>query len=311
MPGDSIIDHYIEAGGGVLFEWEPREASSGSLAITVAGVGDSNGDGIDDFVVGDQQGTVGAVFQGVSYLIHGRQDFPWRVTLPYAMGSPITTEEIVRLGAQDIDQSGRCVGSAGDYNGDGHPDFLIGSQGNASIDFEMPGRMHVVFGGSDLPPTLDLASLGRHGFRLEGIRPVTWMTVASLNSGDLNDDGAADFAFTEVSSPYWQLEDGSMPPGSVHVVYGIPPSVPFIRGDADGDGRLNITDGVFTLSHLFLGGVNPLCEDATDTDDRGTVELTDAVYFLNHLFLGGPEPPAPYPTPGDDPTEDGLGCRGF
>ena len=103
----------------------------------------------------------------------------------------------------------------------------------------------------------------------------------------------------------------TIPPASVHVVYGIPPSVPFIRGDSDGDGRLNITDGVFTLSHLFLGGVDPLCEDATDADDRGTVELTDAVYLLNHLFLGGSEPPPPYPTPGEDPTADQLGCRGF
>jgi hypothetical protein len=172
--------------------------------------------------------------------------------------------------------------------------------------------MHVVFGSSDLPPAVDLGDLGRHGFRLDGIRRSTWMNVASFSPGDLNDDGALDFAFTERSSPFWLLEDGvTVPPASVHVVFGLPPSVPFIRGDADGDGRLNITDGVFTLSHLFLGGVDPLCEDATDADDRGTVELTDAVYLLNHLFLGGSEPPPPYPTPGDDPTADQLGCRGF
>jgi hypothetical protein len=203
------------------------------------------------------------------------------------------------------------VGAAGDYNGDGHPDFLIGSQGNASVDFEMPGRMHVIFGSPDLPPAVDLANLGRHGFRLEGMRRSTWMTVASPSAGDLNDDGAPDFAFAEVSSPYWQLEDGSIPPGSVHVVFGIPPRVPFIRGDADYDGGLNITDAVFTLSYLFLGGVHPVCEDATDVDDHGTIALTDAVYLLNHLFLGGPAPPAPYPAAGDDPTEDLLGCRGF
>ena len=85
----------------------------------------------------------------------------------------------------------------------------------------------------------------------------------------------------------------------------------FIRGDSDGDGHLNITDAVFTLTYLFLGGVHPPCEDAADVDDLGTLGLTDSVYLLNHLFLGGPEPPAPYPTAGVDPTEDALGCRGL
>ena len=128
----------------------------------------------------------------------------------------------------------------------------------------------------------------------------------------MNGDGAADFVFTEWRLPNWPVEEGEeTPPGSVHVVYGIPPSVEFVRGDADSDGELNITDAVYTLSFLFLGGAFPTCEDAADVDDLGTVELTDAVYLLDHLFLGGAPPPAPYPEAGADPTDDALGCRGF
>ena len=63
--------------------------------------------------------------------------------------------------------------------------------------------------------------------------------------------------------------------GSVHVLFGLPPNVPFVRGDANGDGSIDITDAIFTLGFLFLGGGAPPCEDAADADDRGTLEITD------------------------------------
>jgi PKD repeat protein len=69
--------------------------------------------------------------------------------------------------------------------------------------------------------------------------------------------------------------------------------VEFRRGDADGNGMLELTDGVFVLNFLFLGGPAPTCLEAADADDNGDLELTDGVYDLNYLFLGGPEPRAP------------------
>lgn len=48
--------------------------------------------------------------------------------------------------------------------------------------------------------------------------------------------------------------------------------------------------------------------DAADIDDSGELAITDAVYLLNHLFLGGRAPPAPYPDPGRDPTPDSVAC---
>ncbi|MCZ6792976.1 MAG: hypothetical protein O7J95_05110, partial [Planctomycetota bacterium] len=67
----------------------------------------------------------------------------------------------------------------------------------------------------------------------------------------------------------------------------------FRRADADVNGQVNITDAVFILNGLFLGGDQPVCPDSADTDDNGRVILTDAIFLLNHLFLGGPEPPPP------------------
>jgi hypothetical protein len=84
----------------------------------------------------------------------------------------------------------------------------------------------------------------------------------------------------------------------------------FLRGDADGDCRLNLTDATYLLNFLFLEGRALSCPDSADTDDSGVLELTDAVVGLNYLFLQGREPPPPGPVaPGADPTADSLaGC---
>ena len=85
----------------------------------------------------------------------------------------------------------------------------------------------------------------------------------------------------------------------------------FVRGDADGSGAINITDGIFVLNFLFLGGPDPGCAFAADADDSGTINITDGIFILNFLFLGGPEPPTPHPECGTDPTAnqgEGLDC---
>jgi hypothetical protein len=81
----------------------------------------------------------------------------------------------------------------------------------------------------------------------------------------------------------------------------------FLRGEADGNCIINLTDAIFILNHLFSGGTAPACPDAADTDDSGLLDLADGVYLLNHLFQGGPAPKPPgLETPGADPTDDDL-----
>jgi len=83
----------------------------------------------------------------------------------------------------------------------------------------------------------------------------------------------------------------------------------FVRGDADADGRINITDGVFILNFLFLGDIGPPCMDAADATDEANVNISDSIRLFSFLFLGADPPPAPYPGPGADPTtNDSLGC---
>ena len=83
--------------------------------------------------------------------------------------------------------------------------------------------------------------------------------------------------------------------------------IEFKRGDAAGDGALDLSDGVRILNFLFTGGPAPACRDAADTDDTGLVDIGDAISIFNFLFLGGgpPAPPGPN-TCGLDVNEDDL-----
>ncbi len=83
----------------------------------------------------------------------------------------------------------------------------------------------------------------------------------------------------------------------------------FVRGDASGEGFVNITDAISILNFLFLGEPARDCRDALDSNDDGVVNLGDPIFTLNFLFLGGVKMPAPYPLPGGDRTDDLLPCR--
>ena len=91
-----------------------------------------------------------------------------------------------------------------------------------------------------------------------------------------------------------------------------------LRGDADANGSINLTDGIVILNFLFLGAGAPGCLDAADTDDDGGERptLTDAVIVFSWLFSGGTAPRAPTPDAptyaadrcATDPTDDGMSC---
>ena len=84
----------------------------------------------------------------------------------------------------------------------------------------------------------------------------------------------------------------------------------FVRGDANRDAYVNISDAVFTLSYLFQAGRPPTCFDAADANDDGGLNISDPIYTLNALFVGGPPHSSPWPSCGPDPTDDDLGCEG-
>jgi hypothetical protein len=64
----------------------------------------------------------------------------------------------------------------------------------------------------------------------------------------------------------------------------------FVRGDANGDGVIDLGDVILVLNFLFKSGPAPCPMQAGDANSDGTVDLGDAVYLLNYLFKGGPAP---------------------
>jgi hypothetical protein len=82
----------------------------------------------------------------------------------------------------------------------------------------------------------------------------------------------------------------------------------FVRGDANGDGGIDISDPTYTLRNLFMGGPGSTCADAADANDDGSVTLADVIYSLNYSFRGDSAPPTPFPDCGLDGTADELGC---
>ena len=91
-----------------------------------------------------------------------------------------------------------------------------------------------------------------------------------------------------------------------------PPDSPFVRGDSNDDGTIDIADPVSNLHFQFLGTFKPTCVDSCDFDDNGEIEISDPIANLTHQFVGGPPPAPPGPHACDvDPTEDELSCQSF
>lgn len=88
----------------------------------------------------------------------------------------------------------------------------------------------------------------------------------------------------------------------------LPANHEFLRGDSNTDQVVDISDAVFTLQYLFLGGPEPECLAAADANDDDQLDISDAVRVLAVLFQGGSSMPEPYPLAGEDPTPI-IGCR--
>jgi len=67
--------------------------------------------------------------------------------------------------------------------------------------------------------------------------------------------------------------------------------VQFLCGDVNKDGVVNVTDVVYLINYLFIGGPPPIpILQVGDVNQDGVVNVTDVVYLINHLFIGGPAP---------------------
>ncbi len=97
---------------------------------------------------------------------------------------------------------------------------------------------------------------------------------------------------------------------AVRSVLGLPDTPEFRRADCNDDGRVDVSDPVFTVRSLFLGGREHTCRDSCDSNDDGIVDISDAIATLTALFDRGAIPAPGAEDCGEDPSDDELDCTG-
>ncbi|MEZ5983449.1 MAG: Ig-like domain-containing protein [Parvularculaceae bacterium] len=166
--------------------------SSDFSGAVVSSAGDVNGDGIDDILVGAYGADPsGKSLAGETYVIFGSSSgFGSSLNLSALNGS----NGFVINGIDSLDQSGDSVSSAGDINGDGIDDILIGAQGGDPNSEGAAGESYVVYGSSSgFSASLNLSALnGSNGFVINGIDSGDTSGVSVSAAGDMNGDGIDD-----------------------------------------------------------------------------------------------------------------------
>lgn len=187
-------------------------APGDSSGHSVRSAGDINGDGFDDLIIGAPGVDRGEFLldYGASYVVFGTPGLPARIALD-TLGS----YGFVISGREFLGFCGYAVSGAGDVNGDGFDDLIVGAP-NAATGGNGAGESYVVFGKATLPPELYLDTLGNHGFVIAGIQPGDGAGGAVSGVGDVNGDGFDDIAI----GADWASPNGKAQAGQTYVVFG-------------------------------------------------------------------------------------------
>jgi hypothetical protein len=189
------------------------EKANDSIGADIASAGDINGDGYADLVIGNDSLGDNGERSGGAYVVFGSAaPFP----LDFDLASLDGTNGFKVLGETDFDFMGRSVASAGDINGDGYDDLLVGAD-TADSAAGQTGAAYVIFGkAGGFASEIDASSLnGANGFKLAGAAASESSGYAVSSAGDVNGDGLADLL---VGAPYGQA-NGNVS-GVTYVVFG-------------------------------------------------------------------------------------------
>ncbi|MBM1228848.1 FG-GAP repeat protein, partial [Ponticoccus sp. SC6-38] len=185
------------------------DQSNDKAGNKVAFAGDVNGDGIDDVIIGARNGDEGGNNAGTAYVIYGREGGSGDIDL----GALTTEQGFAVIGATNFSQFGYNVSTAGDVNGDGIDDLIIGALGGAT-DGANAGDSYVIYGQTEARGLVDVTQLTEsEGYLIRGIEAIRAGSVSG--GGDINGDGIDDVIVGAHRGVTADLDAGE-----VYVVYG-------------------------------------------------------------------------------------------
>ena len=176
--------------------------------FSVSAVGDFNGDGFDDLIVGAPLNDAGGTNSGAVYLLYGHAGGFSAIDL----SNPAAGAGFKIIGDHDGDTAGLNVAGAGDVNGDGFDDIILEAGQPGMLGYGIGNKAYVIFGHAGGSQTVDLSNLAASaGVVING--PFTNKDGSVAAAGDVNGDGFADVV---IASP--ELQNTHL--GAAYVIFG-------------------------------------------------------------------------------------------
>ena len=250
------------------------EATNSSFGNSVSTAGDVNGDGYSDIIVGAILNDAGGSNTGRAYIYYGG-------------ASMNNAADVTMTGEATNNYFGCSVFTAGDVNGDGYSDVIVGAYGYSSST----GRAYIYYGGASMNSSVDVTMTG------EAIDNYFGRSVST--AGDVNGDGYSDVivgadgysSITGRAYIYYggalmdDVADVTMTGESVNNDFGCSVST---AGDVNGDGYSDVIIGAWGYSsatgraYIYYGSV--LMNNVADVTMTGEASLN---YFSVAVSTAG------------------------